>query len=521
MLHSQQQQQRPSSSNSNSSTTSTGGTTSTTTSLITPSNSRPSSASENAALMHKLEAHAQKKQMLGSLVSQFQQLLSATNDPLDTMKERLQEMDALQEAHEVLEQELETARSRMAQVEDGAARQVRGVLDTNAKLQQELVQLSRDLTQAESVLDTEKKKNIQHTKECDVKINRAESEMAIQNDRATELQLLSDTQRRNLQLLENSKNTIVLKLQQVAARAETLQNENDGLLEQKNKIGKHVWNLTDKLKAVSNELELTNAKKVAIHAEMEEVLSTHRKELDDRARKEGHQQANIEEQEKKYQKETTELNSKYTTAIEELTKLKVNSEHYEQRAMELERDMKEVSAVTLSLRREVARVSAHGGSLQQDLDTERQELLQLRERAGELETLSKDMRIKCEQLDLTATTCLANLKVSEDTNAQLRADLRGEQQSRSEASTRVEELRKEIDRRNKLRIHELSEMEDKNQKEMEHHELKAKEREAVEKERRIEFDREQNEKNSEWVVGYENDMVGDWCCGGEGGVGCC
>ena len=474
----QQQQQRPSSS-SGTSTPISG-----TTPRSSQSNSRPSSASENAALMNKLEAHAQKKQMLGSLVSQFQQLLSQTNDPLDTMKERLKEMDRLQEDHLALEQELEQSRARTAQVEDGAARQVRGVLDTNAKLQQELVQLSRDLTEAESALDSEKKRAVQETKDCEQRVQHAESEMELHSERALELQQLSDNQRQNIQSLEESKRSIVTRLQQLTQRAEKLQDENDELTKQKDKIGKHVWNLTDKLKAVSNELELASAQQTACKADMEELVSAHRKDMDERSRKEGKDQAKNEENERLWLEKETTLSSNIQE-LEERMKSAVNdAERYELKAREMDRDVKEAHSTTLGLRREVARISAHNSSLQRDLDQEREELIGLRSRAAELETMSSSLKSRCEMLETSSSKLEATLKLTEETNATLRKDLRGEQMSRQEASARVEELRKEMDVRNRKRIEELAALEEKNQVEITHHEKRMQEKEEAEQSRR-------------------------------------
>ena len=55
--------------------------------------------------------------------------------------------------------------------------------------------------------------------------------------------------------------------------------------------------------------------------------------------------------------------------------------------------------------------------------------------------------------------------------------------SRQEASARVEELRKEMDVRNRKRIEELAALEEKNQAEITHHEKRMQEKEEAEQSR--------------------------------------
>ena len=485
--------------------------TTTTTPKTTPSNSRPSSASENAALMHKLEAHAQKKQMLGSLVSQFQQLLSATNDPLDTMKERLQEMDALQVAHTDLEGELEQTRHRMAQVEDGAAKQVRGVLDTNAKLQQELVQLSRDLTQAESTLDVEKKNMVQYKKDQHAYITQTKQENLTHQKRNDELEHLNSVQKKNLKILDESKQIIIQKLQKVATRAEQLQDDNDELNRKKDQIGKHVWNLTDKLKSVSNELELAQVQKKQIETEMNQVMSEYKtKEVAHQAiQEETLKRLNVQEED--FAQRQEDVTEKYNAAKQSLQHSQATAKEYEHRTVELEREMKEMSNGTLNLRREIARLSQQSNTAVVNLENERKELLQLRNKSTELEILSKDIAIKNESLNIELMASQKKQQLTEEMNEKLREELRQETQSRTDAMESIETLRNDIDERNQLKMNELAALEDKNQKDMAHHALKEQERTKLDEEQKELFMQEQEQMKKEWLAQHENAMVSGGC----------
>ena len=176
-----------------------------------------------------------------------------------------------------------------------------------------------------------------------------------------------------------------------------------------------MWNLTDKLKAVSNELELASAQQAACKADMEELVSAHRKDMDERSRKEGKDQAKNEENERLWLEKETTLSSNIQE-LEERMKSAVNdAERYELKAREMDRDVKEAHSTTLGLRREVARISAHNSSLQRDLDQEREELIGLRSRAAELETMSSSLKSRCEMLETSSSKLEATLKLTEET----------------------------------------------------------------------------------------------------------
>ena len=108
---------------------------------------------------------------------------------------------------------------------DGAARQVRGVLDTNAKLQQELVQLSRDLTQAEASLDATKRTAKEELKQHSERTLTAESQLDASRINTEEWKATAERSRSQVKTLEETKNAVVVRLQQLTNRCETLQDE--------------------------------------------------------------------------------------------------------------------------------------------------------------------------------------------------------------------------------------------------------------------------------------------------------
>ena len=126
--------------------------------------------------------------------------------------------------------------ARMAQVEDGAARQVRSVLDTNGKLQQELVQLSRDLTQAEQALAGEKKRSVEIENSANGRLEEAAQSAQQEASRAQSLQGELEQSRRDMESLIASKKAVVSRLQALTDRAAKLQTENDSLAAQKSNM---------------------------------------------------------------------------------------------------------------------------------------------------------------------------------------------------------------------------------------------------------------------------------------------
>ena len=153
----------------------------------------------------------------------------------------------------------------------------------------------------------------------------------------------------------------------------------DALTQQKEKIGQHVWNLTDKLKSVSAQQEMTNKQHLALQADMEETISTHRKELDTRARQEGRIQATLEEKERLWTMEKEVLENALNEAKKENIESEQNARKLLERCETAEGSSKEMTGQNQQLRREVARVKERSASLQQDLQEERTALVTLRQ----------------------------------------------------------------------------------------------------------------------------------------------
>jgi chromosome segregation ATPase len=151
------------------------------------------------------------------------------------------------------------------------------------------------------------------------------------------------------------------------------------LTQQKEKIGQHVWNLTDKLKSVSAQQEMTNKQHLALQADMEETISTHRKELDTRARQEGRIQATLEEKERLWTMEKEVLENALNEAKKENIESEQNARKLLERCETAEGSSKEMTGQNQQLRREVARVKERSASLQQDLQEERTALVTLRQ----------------------------------------------------------------------------------------------------------------------------------------------
>lgn len=469
--------------------------------------SRPSSATtaENAQLMSRLEAQAQKKAQLGTLVSQFASLLQQ-NDPIDTMKERLREMDKLQEAYAALELELDQANARMTEVEDGAARQVRSVLDTNGKLQQELVQLSRDLTQAEQALASEKKRCGKLEEEANSKVEEIGQRASEESKRAQELHAELLRSKQDMESLIASKKAVVSRLQALTDRASKLQSENDSLTEQKSNISKHVWNLTDKLKTLSAENELVKAKETAAAAEIQELISAHRQELNKLTHKKANTQSKLEAAEKAQMVAETNFQARLRTlqdAQEDSSKARQKAE---ERAQSLSNELTEAHNLTMSLRREVARLTANGGSIQRELDQEREELVGLRARASELEQMALAFRTKCEELEEKASAAEESMKKSREEAKCLREDLRGEQKAREQISQALKQARDDLNQAQAIRVAELAKLEAAAAREAESFTAELKARDAADVARQKEMEEKAKEKATEWAAEYETDV---------------
>jgi hypothetical protein len=220
-------------------------------------------------------------------------------------------------------------------------------------------------------------------------------------------------------------------------------------------------------------------------------------------------------QEEDFAQRQEDVTEKYNAAKQSLQHSQATSKEYEHRTVELEREMKEMSNGTLNLRREIARLSQQSNTAVVNLENERKELLQLRNKSTELEILSKDIAIKNESLNIELMASQKKQQLTEEMNEKLREELRQETQSRTDAMESIETLRNDIDERNQLKMNELAALEDKNQKDMAHHALKEQERTKLDEEQKQLFMQEQEQMKKEWLAQHENAMVSGgsvwWC----------
>ena len=119
------------------------------------SRSSTSSATENDELVKRLEVQGQRKKELGLLIGQLHSMMD--DEPVEQLKHKLKEMGIVQSENERLRGEISGYEDKVLQIETDAAQQVQSVLDTNEKLQKELVKLSRDLSSVESELSDQKR----------------------------------------------------------------------------------------------------------------------------------------------------------------------------------------------------------------------------------------------------------------------------------------------------------------------------------------------------------------------------
>ena len=95
---------------------------------------------ENEELVKKLEIHGQRKKELGMLIKQLHSMMD--DEPMERLKTKLKEIEALQNENKRLVNQVSEYEDKVLQVETDAAQQVQSVLDTNEKLQKELVKKS-------------------------------------------------------------------------------------------------------------------------------------------------------------------------------------------------------------------------------------------------------------------------------------------------------------------------------------------------------------------------------------------
>ena len=166
--------------------------------------------------------------------------------------------------------------------------------------------------------------------------------------------------------------------------------------------------------------------------------------------------------------------------------------------------MKEAHAVSLSLRREVARISSHNASLQVDLENERKELLNIQEQTSELSENQNMLILSEKRSKVAMNTAMEKTEKLEKIHVELRENLRTSQLARQTVAEQVEELRKEMEQRTRENILNLTELENKNRLEIEIREKKQKEKDLVDKEKRAEKVLEEEEESNEKIIELTN-----------------
>ena len=231
--------------------------------------SSSSTTSENEDLVKRLEVQGKRKKELGMLIGQLHSLMD--DEPVEQLKEKLKEIDRLNLENETLRNRVSEHEDKMLQVEADAAQQVQSVLDTNEKLQGELVKLSRDLSSVESALSEQKSICKEKVSKAEQEVKRLAEELEdsqgkvnrnndVLNRMATQLQ---DEQKTKSQIVERLK-VKSLELEKSADVVQTLKSE-------KVNISTHLWNLTEKLKTISTALESATAENSAVKVDKERL----------------------------------------------------------------------------------------------------------------------------------------------------------------------------------------------------------------------------------------------------------
>ena len=203
------------------------------------------------------------------LIGQLHSLMD--DEPVEQLKEKLKEIDRLNLENETLRNRVSEHEDKMLQVEADAAQQVQSVLDTNEKLQGELVKLSRDLSSVESALSEQKSICKEKVSKAEQEVKRLAEELEdsqgkvnrnndVLNRMATQLQ---DEQKTKSQIVERLK-VKSLELEKSADTVQTLKSE-------KVNISTHLWNLTEKLKTISTALESATAENNAVKVDKEQL----------------------------------------------------------------------------------------------------------------------------------------------------------------------------------------------------------------------------------------------------------
>ena len=229
------------------------------------SRSSTSSATENDELVKRLEVQGQRKKELGLLIGQLHSMMD--DEPVEQLKHKLKEMGIVQSENERLRGEISGYEDKVLQIETDAAQQVQSVLDTNEKLQKELVKLSRDLSSVESELSDQKRLCKEKKWETEEKVRKMEGELqaasSVSRQKAEAFERLCS----QLKDEQQTKFAIVEKFKTVSIQLDDMVEQNESLKTEKVNVSTHLWNLTEKLKDISVRLEKSSAEASASNAD--------------------------------------------------------------------------------------------------------------------------------------------------------------------------------------------------------------------------------------------------------------
>ena len=226
------------------------------------------STSENEDLVKRLEVQGKRKKELGLLIGQLHSLMD--DEPVEQLKEKLKEIDRLNLENETLRNRVSEHEDKMLQIEADAAQQVQSVLDTNEKLQGELVKLSRDLSTVESTLSEQKAICKEKVSKAEQEVKRLTEELEDSQGKVNRNNDVLNRMATQLQDEQKTKSQIVERL-----KVKSLSLKNllivQALKSEKVNISTHLWNLTEKLKTISTALESATAENNAVKVDKEQL----------------------------------------------------------------------------------------------------------------------------------------------------------------------------------------------------------------------------------------------------------
>ena len=233
------------------------------------SSSVSSTTSENDELVKRLEVQGKRKKELGMLIGQLHSLMD--DEPVEKLKEKLKEIDELKLENDNLRKNNNEYEDKILQIEADAAQQVQSVLDTNEKLQKELVKLSRDLSSVESDLSEQKQQCKEKVLQAEINVKKLAEEL---EDAQGKVDRNNDVLNRfatQLQDEQKTKNQIVEKLKIKSVQLEECIDQVETLKAEKVNVSTHLWNLTEKLKSISGTLESCKAENAAMKIDKERL----------------------------------------------------------------------------------------------------------------------------------------------------------------------------------------------------------------------------------------------------------